>query len=60
MENIELNNVIQRLVRIEEKLDQYKEYSDDHENRIRFLEKGLWMGLGIIGLIELITNVLIK
>lgn len=37
---------VERLVRIETKLDAWLLRSDDHESRLRKLERALWIGMG--------------
>lgn len=39
----------ERLVRIETKLDTYNTSSQDHEVRIRRLERALWIAVGAAG-----------
>jgi hypothetical protein len=43
--------LVERLVRIETKLDQSNRTHDDHEGRIRKLERALWIvaGAGLVG-----------
>jgi hypothetical protein len=40
-----------RLARIEEKLDQALDKLVDHENRVRFLERALWVAFGMASLL---------
>jgi hypothetical protein len=54
---------LERLARIEAKLDFFSEKHEtqdlknrDVEKRLRYLEKGLWMIVGIIALIEIYTK----
>lgn len=55
--------ILEKLARIEAKLDFFSEKHEeqdtknkDFEKRIRYLEKGLWMIVGIIALIEIYTK----
>lgn len=50
------NEILQRLTRIETKLDMKIEKVNDHEKRIRFLERYAFVLLGIFGLIALIMK----
>lgn len=50
------NEILQRLTRIETKLDSKIEKLADHEKRIRFLERFAFMLLGIFGLIMVIIQ----
>jgi hypothetical protein len=51
MSSEDLVALIERLVRIETKLDQSNRTHDDHETRIRKLERALWLvaGAGLVG-----------
>ncbi len=64
MENNSVDNfqsdTIQRLTRIEQKVDDYKITLNDHEKRIRFLEKGIWVAVGVIGLLDVFLKFVIK
>jgi hypothetical protein len=58
-----MEEVLERLARIEAKLDFSSEKHEkqdvknkDFEKRLRYLEKGLWMIVGIIALIEIYTK----
>lgn len=52
--------VEQRFDAIEAKLDELKDdlktRVDDHESRIRFLEKYVWLAVGAIGIIDTIIG----
>jgi hypothetical protein len=50
------NEILQRLARIETKLDMKIEKVNDHEKRIRFLERYAFVFLGIFSLIALIIE----
>lgn len=50
------NEILQRLTRIETKLDSKIEKLADHEKRIRFLERYAFMLLGVFGLIMVIIQ----
>lgn len=50
------SEILQRLTRIETKLDSKIEKLADHEKRIRFLERYAFMLLGVFGLIMLIIQ----
>ena len=50
------NEILQRLTRIETKLDSKIEKLADHEKRIRFLERYAFMLLGVFGLIMIIIQ----
>lgn len=48
--------ILERLARIESKMDKIA----DHEKRLRFLEKGFWILIGAIGLIEILAKYIHK
>lgn len=48
------------VIRIEGKVDTILKVKNDHENRIRFLEKYAWLLLGGIGLITVLINLFIR
>ena len=52
----EENEILQRLVRIETKLD----VLNDHEKRIRFLERYAFILIGIFGLIMVVIQTFVK
>lgn len=52
----EENEILQRLVRIETKLD----VLGDHEKRIRFLERYAFILIGIFALITIVLEIYIK
>lgn len=53
--------VLQRLTRIETRLNNgINKVQDDHEKRIRFLEKGFWVAIGSIALLEIILKFFFK
>lgn len=54
------NEILQRLTRIETKLDSKIEKLNDHERRIRFLERYAFILLGVFGLITIIIEVVFK
>lgn len=47
------SEILQRLTRIETKLDSHIGRIDDHEKRIRFLERYAFMLVGVFGLIAI-------
>lgn len=54
------HTVLERLARIETKLDNVLEQKADQEIRIRWLERRLWVGMGGIGLISFFKEPLLK
>ncbi len=51
--------VIERLTRIETKLNNgINKVQEDHEKRIRFLERGLWIAVGVFTLAQIIINII--
>lgn len=55
------SEVLQRLARIEARLNNgISQKQDDHEKRIRVLEKGFWVAIGSLMLIEIIFRLLLK
>lgn len=54
------NEILQRLTRIETKLDSKIEKLNDHERRIRFLERYAFILLGVFGLITILIEVVFK
>jgi uncharacterized membrane protein YfbV (UPF0208 family) len=52
----DLNEILQRLTRIETKLD----IITDHEKRIRFLERYAFALLGIVSIISIIIQIVLK
>jgi hypothetical protein len=55
------NEVLQRLTSIETKLNNgISARQNDHEKRIRFLERGLYIAIGALGLLQIGLSVLIK
>lgn len=52
----DLNEILQRLTRIETKLD----IIADHEKRIRFLERYAFALLGIVSIISIIIQIVLK
>lgn len=54
-------DVVVRLTRIESKLNNgITEKQSDHEKRIRYLERGLYLGLGGLLVIQVLINIIIK
>lgn len=54
MENGEYQKkVIETLIRLETKMDNVCKKQDDHEKRIRFLERGAWVIFGVIAIISI-------
>jgi hypothetical protein len=47
---VKLDNFLQRQERFEK---EYKEKSQDYEMRIRFLEKALWIAIGVLAIIQM-------
>ena len=61
MENGEYQKkVLTSLIRLETKMDSVCKGQDDHEKRIRFLEKGIWVVIGFILIAEIILRFLIR
>jgi hypothetical protein len=54
------NEILQRLTRIETKLDMKIEKLNDHEKRIRFLERYAFVLLGIFSLVVMIIETFVK
>lgn len=54
------NEILQRLTRIETKLDMKIERVNDHEKRIRFLERYAFILIGIFGLVITLIEVFTK
>lgn len=55
------SEVLQRLSVIETKLSNgFVKTLDDHENRVRFLEKGFWKAIGALLVLEIIGLTAIK
>lgn len=53
--------VIERLAKIETKLSNgMVKKQDDHERRIRFLEKGLYIAIGGLALLQIILKIVFK
>ena len=54
-------SVITDLAYIKAKLNNgISKKQEDHESRIRFLEKGLWLAIGGFSLLEIILKLVIK
>ena len=54
-------DVIQRLSTIEAKLSNgITKKQDDHEKRLRFLERGLYIAVGVFTVIQIILNLIMK
>ena len=52
--------VIESLTRLETQMDNVGDKQKDHEKRIRFLEKGIWIAIGIIVIAEIILRAMVK
>lgn len=60
MDNFQ-SEVLQRLTRIESRLNNgLSKTQEDHEKRIRILERGFWIAIGSLMLIEIIFRVFLK
>lgn len=60
MDNFQ-SEVLQRLTRIESRLNNgLTKTQEDHEKRIRILERGFWIAIGSLMLIEIIFRVFLK
>ena len=61
MEKTFQENVLERLARIETKLSNgISAKQDDHEKRIRILERGAWAAIGFIVLAQIIISIAFK
>ena len=61
MENGEFQReVISALARLETKMNGVCKKQDDHEKRIRFLEKGIWIAIGILVVADIALRTLLK
>ena len=61
MENGEFQKtVIESLTRLETQMVSVGDKQIDHEKRIRFLEKGIWIAIGIIVIAEVILRAMVK
>ena len=61
MENGEFQKtVIKSLTRLETQMLGVGDKQKDHEKRIRFLEKGIWIAIGIIVIAEIILRAMVK
>ena len=61
MENGEFQKtVIESLTRLETQMASVGDKQIDHEKRIRFLEKGIWIAIGIIVIAEVILRAMVK
>ena len=61
MENGEFQKeVIGTLARLETKMNGVCEKQRDHEKRLRFLEKGAWIVIGIIVIAEIVLRAMMK
>ena len=57
MSKEDITEILERLARIEARLENgLCEDMKDHERRLRWLEKGFWMGLGALALIQTILR----
>ncbi len=54
------NEVIATLSRLETKMNSVCKTQVDHEKRIRFLEKGIWIAIGILIVADILLSTLLK
>lgn len=47
-----LEKLYKKVIAIEVKLDSYLDRTSDQEKRIRFLEKAIWVAIGIVALVQ--------
>lgn len=52
--------VLATLARLDTKMDATLEKQRDHEKRIRFLEKGIFIAIGILIIVDIILTVTLK
>jgi len=52
--------VIESLTRLETQMLSVGDKQKDHEKRLRFLEKGIWIAIGIIVIAEIILRAMVK
>ena len=61
MENGEFQKeVIRTLARLETKMNNVCKTQGDHEKRIRFLEKGIWIALGVLVVADILLRAILK
>ena len=57
---IEIKNQLGNLVKTTiEKNYEYEKKYDDHEERIRFIEKSMWIGFGAIAILQVVLKFLL-
>ena len=54
------NEVIRTLARLETKMNSVCDKQKDHEKRIRFLEKGIWIAIGVLVVADIVLRAVIK
>ena len=52
--------VLERLARIETKMNGICDKQADHEKRIRFLERGMWLAVGVLVVADIILNFMMR
>ncbi len=61
MENGEYQKkVIDSLARLETNMKGVCKKQDDHEKRLRFLERGIWVAFGMLVVADILVNTLVK
>lgn len=53
-----LRQIYEDVTIVKTKLEDFISTVDDHEKRIRFLERGFWIAVGVIGLVELFFKII--
>ena len=61
MDNSEFQNeALQRLTRIETKITTVCGTQGDHEKRIRTLERGAWVAIGALVILQIVLGLILK